>query len=122
MSLVQQVRAIKPAIRSSIDSQDRAEACGDSIPVLSDEKADRKSTRLNSSHSQISYAVFCLTKHASRASETEHLIKPLNQPTIQIEIADLPTVCDNHHGQEQRHQSENAINPPEPLVTPLMDD
>src|SRR2546430_13545744 len=25
--------------------------------------ADRKSTRLNSSHSQISYAVFCLKKH-----------------------------------------------------------
>src|SRR2546430_13616103 len=24
---------------------------------------DRKSTRLNSSHSQISYAVFCLTQH-----------------------------------------------------------
>src|SRR2546430_10231671 len=30
--------------------------------------ADRKSTRLNSSHSQISYAVFCLTKkNRSRA-------------------------------------------------------
>src|SRR2546430_11016854 len=27
-----------------------------------DEDQDRKSTRLNSSHSQISYAVFCLTK------------------------------------------------------------
>src|SRR2546427_5156679 len=26
------------------------------------QKADRKSTRLNSSHSQISYAVFCLKK------------------------------------------------------------
>src|SRR2546430_12899055 len=26
------------------------------------ERADRKSTRLNSSHSQISYAVFCLQK------------------------------------------------------------
>src|SRR2546430_12234245 len=26
------------------------------------EKSDRKSTRLNSSHSQISYAVFCLKK------------------------------------------------------------
>src|SRR2546427_8493115 len=26
------------------------------------DKADRKSTRLNSSHSQISYAVFCLKK------------------------------------------------------------
>src|SRR2546430_12535163 len=25
--------------------------------------SDRKSTRLNSSHSQISYAVFCLNKH-----------------------------------------------------------
>src|SRR5256886_8607805 len=29
--------------------------------------ADRKSTRLNSSHSQISYAVFCLKKHTARA-------------------------------------------------------
>src|SRR2546427_7004816 len=28
---------------------------------------DRKSTRLNSSHSQISYAVFCLKKKKSRA-------------------------------------------------------
>src|SRR2546430_9951637 len=27
---------------------------------------DRKSTRLNSSHSQISYAVFCLKKHTNR--------------------------------------------------------
>src|SRR2546430_8293758 len=31
---------------------------GGSIPVV----GDRKSTRLNSSHSQISYAVFCLKK------------------------------------------------------------
>src|SRR2546430_12926649 len=29
---------------------------------------DRKSTRLNSSHSQISYAVFCLKKKISRKS------------------------------------------------------
>src|SRR2546430_5124963 len=29
---------------------------------MSDPSADRKSTRLNSSHSQISYAVFCLKK------------------------------------------------------------
>src|SRR6516165_10152987 len=29
---------------------------------------DRKSTRLNSSHSQISYAVFCLKKKSTRAS------------------------------------------------------
>src|SRR5256886_12131637 len=31
------------------------------------ELGDRKSTRLNSSHSQISYAVFCLTKNNVRA-------------------------------------------------------
>src|SRR5256886_15309977 len=30
--------------------------------VISEEMGDRKSTRLNSSHSQISYAVFCLKK------------------------------------------------------------
>src|SRR2546430_5894592 len=31
-------------------------------------KGDRKSTRLNSSHSQISYAVFCLKKKESHAA------------------------------------------------------
>src|SRR2546430_7237250 len=41
---------------------------------------DRKSTRLNSSHSQISYAVFCLKKknkhHAVRypTSDTAHIV------------------------------------------------
>src|SRR2546430_7039601 len=32
------------------------------VPTASDRWLDRKSTRLNSSHSQISYAVFCLKK------------------------------------------------------------
>src|SRR2546430_12502416 len=32
---------------------------------------DRKSTRLNSSHSQISYAVFCLKKKKIKQSELE---------------------------------------------------
>src|SRR2546430_10268732 len=34
-------------------------------PVNRGSRADRKSTRLNSSHSQISYAVFCLKKKKS---------------------------------------------------------
>src|SRR2546430_7512846 len=38
-------------------------------PILVEDK-DRKSTRLNSSHSQISYAVFCLKKKKTRRSET----------------------------------------------------
>src|SRR5688572_32206869 len=35
-----------------------------------DPGADRKSTRLNSSHSQISYAVFCLKKKKKKKKET----------------------------------------------------
>src|SRR2546427_1976888 len=35
---------------------------GASVVFATAESADRKSTRLNSSHSQISYAVFCLKK------------------------------------------------------------
>src|SRR2546430_7256606 len=35
---------------------------GLSIRTISAQAGDRKSTRLNSSHSQISYAVFCLKK------------------------------------------------------------
>src|SRR2546430_11160643 len=39
----------------------------EAVPV---ERQDRKSTRLNSSHSQISYAVFCLKKKKTRATHT----------------------------------------------------
>src|SRR2546427_2922337 len=40
------------------------------------EQADRKSTRLNSSHSQISYAVFCLKKKKHKnANYTDHNTK-----------------------------------------------
>src|SRR2546430_13716645 len=38
------------------------EACGGEGTPSASNQADRKSTRLNSSHSQISYAVFCLKK------------------------------------------------------------
>src|SRR2546430_12174919 len=38
------------------------EAPGPEAPELEHKPGDRKSTRLNSSHSQISYAVFCLKK------------------------------------------------------------
>src|SRR5205085_10600391 len=38
------------------------EAVVSSRPLMGIKDTDRKSTRLNSSHSQISYAVFCLKK------------------------------------------------------------
>src|SRR2546428_9124293 len=37
-------------------------------------RSDRKSTRLNSSHDQISYAVFCLKKKKSTAAEQELIL------------------------------------------------
>src|SRR3972149_8936401 len=41
------------------------------------EAQDRKSTRLNSSHSQISYAVFCLKKKKKRTTDvnTHHALQ-----------------------------------------------
>src|SRR2546427_5369370 len=39
-------------------------------PSVRREKRDRKSTRLNSSHSQISYAVFCLKKKKNKKIKT----------------------------------------------------
>src|SRR5688572_32483095 len=54
-------RSRHPFTRMSHDEVREAEARLD-IPRLVAAGVDRKSTRLNSSHSQISYAVFCLKK------------------------------------------------------------
>src|SRR5256885_4267048 len=51
-------------------------------PVI-DNKRDRKSTRLNSSHLVISYAVFCLKKKKELEPDmyiAEHTVQPLDQP------------------------------------------
>src|SRR3989475_2954166 len=42
-------------------------------------KGDRKSTRLNSSHSQISYAVFCLKKKKKKKDITCNIVKQLSK-------------------------------------------
>src|SRR3712207_8593417 len=55
-----------PALRGV----DEEHAAGLEAPLLHDGRlVDRKSTRLNSSHANISYAVFCLKKK-KRSSET----------------------------------------------------
>src|SRR5207245_3821095 len=46
----------------SIDSADPTLCFGTRVAVRVGEMQDRKSTRLNSSHGSISYAVFCLIK------------------------------------------------------------
>src|SRR2546430_3864076 len=64
--------------RSILVGEDPASA----IYVANKRKAcaevDRKSTRLNSSHSQISYAVFCLKKK-KKNSRADRLAKPAKQ-------------------------------------------
>src|SRR2546430_15889296 len=55
---------VRGRFRAARGSAERAKRVGsDTIQQrLRDKEQDRKSTRLNSSHSQISYAVFCLKK------------------------------------------------------------
>src|SRR5688572_28274048 len=45
---------------------------------------DRKSTRLNSSHSQISYAVFCLKKKIVKLSYDSYIIKTHENVTVSM--------------------------------------
>src|SRR2546430_5668760 len=72
-------RGLVPGVGQHRPGQD-----GRGLARLGDvDEADRKSTRLNSSHSQISYAVFCLKKkktpagHGSLAISLAGHIRPL---------------------------------------------
>src|SRR2546427_8759411 len=47
--------------------------CVTSDETLAEAARDRKSTRLNSSHSQISYAVFCLKKKKKQKKNNQHM-------------------------------------------------
>src|SRR5256886_7054185 len=53
---------------------------------------DRKSTRLNSSHSQISYAVFCLKK---KKTDLSTLVRRSNPDLVSVKqyIHDIPLHC-----------------------------
>src|SRR5689334_24122817 len=58
--------ANEPAARRHLDGKHSSPGRGKDRPVL-----DRKSTRLNSSHSSISYAVFCLKKKKKKTKYTK---------------------------------------------------
>src|SRR2546427_9370190 len=65
------------ALRKGDPSDLRGSLSGSSlqqaISAQAAEHTDRKSTRLNSSHSQISYAVFCLKKKKNTTSIIRHI-------------------------------------------------
>src|SRR2546427_9442334 len=55
-------RVAAPRVQAEPENARRTAFREESRAAECDAKRDRKSTRLNSSHSQISYAVFCLKK------------------------------------------------------------
>src|SRR2546428_6330513 len=57
-------------LKASINLFDKVERLG--IDYIDDRIRDRKSTRLNSSHDQISYAVFCLKKKNNNNKKKHH--------------------------------------------------
>src|SRR5688572_32315671 len=69
-------------IRGILFRDGELEAVGDSRTANQVVTADRKSTRLNSSHSQISYAVFCLKKKKKKNNNT-HIIMNKIRPYAQ---------------------------------------
>src|SRR2546430_5679482 len=75
-------------------------------PIFSPRSADRKSTRLNSSHSQISYAVFCLKKKKMSPNDRD--------PVIMIRLAHRLTV-------PTRQTTEQHARIPCETVLPLVD-
>src|SRR5438094_1824825 len=60
------------------------------VEALGKGKLDRKSTRLNSSHRTISYAVFCLKKKKKKNKQKQH--KKKNHKTRHSKIHKLRTV------------------------------
>src|SRR2546427_3291531 len=76
----------------SVDPQqaDRSVPVGRELARESAMHLDRKSTRLNSSHSQISYAVFCLKKKKKTTTMTAETIQ--FTPTLLADARPDPTV------------------------------
>src|SRR2546427_2007459 len=63
-----------------------------SLSGASPARRDRKSTRLNSSHSQISYAVFCLKKKKNRAEIRD----ALHSMITAVSASFLPSALPDH--------------------------
>src|SRR2546430_11943590 len=67
-ALLPGARAVSPAPDGCFPNFTTAEGCDALSFLTTGAGKDRKSTRLNSSHSQISYAVFCLKKKNTTAN------------------------------------------------------
>src|ERR1039458_10535684 len=67
----QAARSLHSSASFSVGSRRQSPRCLDFRSFQGGRKGDRKSTRLNSSHLGISYAVFCLKKKKNRIHRTD---------------------------------------------------
>src|SRR5690606_40158476 len=81
--LADPVVPLLPVLHQAVDLQGLADDVRHRHPrveggvgVLEDDLQDRKSTRLNSSHVKISYAVFCLKKKKGSQNLIQKIIEP----------------------------------------------
>src|SRR5256885_7443293 len=72
--------AVRTAIRRAYRIHPDVAAAGGEVALRLEARADRKSTRLNSSHLVISYAVFCLKK--KKKTEPSHQSRRRKQSKI----------------------------------------
>src|SRR2546430_7609204 len=75
-----------------ISSSSLAPGCMKITPLVIRNK-DRKSTRLNSSHSQISYAVFCLKKKKTAAVLPLHVYTQDSMSPHQVAVGGMSLVA-----------------------------
>src|SRR2546430_13551610 len=79
---------------------------------------DRKSTRLNSSHSQISYAVFCLKKKKQNAHTVKYHHDNLQRIYAAFHYSLLALHLDHWHRSSSIYQSQRRLarNATQPVV------
>src|SRR2546422_2554010 len=81
---VQPVRALlRRAGRRRVPAGPAAACAGYPLALLQLRRGDRKSTRLNSSHGYISYAVFCLKKKKKQTEKSTYT-EVMNKLAVQM--------------------------------------
>src|ERR1039458_10576961 len=81
-------------------------SAANTTPVVTQSQVDRKSTRLNSSHLGISYAVFCL-KLRSRSEEHTSELQSLRHLVCRVLLENTVTLV--HLGAEGRRPSRRGF-------------
>src|SRR5258708_29778710 len=69
----------RPHRQAAVDAEKRGERAVDTRDFHGNKAGDRKSTRLNSSHQIISYAVFCLKKKKKKKNITDKTTQQIRQ-------------------------------------------